>query len=358
MLKAANPHPRDEGVVFDGESHTYSVFGSPVKESVTKFVSRFFEPFDADAALSNLGKWAGYPASSNKKSYLIHAAAAYKADLPLVFKAGWNMAGKCAAEQGRQLHACIETSLNLPPDKLANLANFHVLEKMVTRQVLSKDKCDIGPFARCIGASEQDEESGDPLITAVRKAFTIPKQIRLAISGAIRHNNTDILNSLCDEIPRQLDISFYPSAHEAKAFADWLVLNPNLKPYRTEFIVYSDDFSIAGAIDALFKDGEDFVLVDWKRSADIGASTCGFGRTASFPFSYLPDTKRSRYELQLTLYAWLLHAYYGIEVRECRIVSIHPKLPSFEELTFDTTRIPFRDVEAALDRFAKRHRDI
>lgn len=104
-----------------------------------------------------------------------------------------------------------------------------------------------------------------------------------------------------------------------------------LKPFRTEAFVFSENHRLAGSIDFLAEnDDGSLTLVDWKRSChDLSPSTPHWGRFGSAPLESVPDTHFHKYSLQLCCYKFLLETFYGRRVRQCLLVQLHPDFDEF-----------------------------
>lgn len=224
---AANAHPRDRRIVFDADSHTYTVDGDVVCDSVTQLVSACFEQFDADL-------WAARKADAGRSAEQI--------------KAEWAAKGQAAHDLGTRMHACIESFyLNgqlpqLSPDELATLGLRH-----------------FGAFAREV----------------------------------------------------------------------------SLTPFRSEWVIFSKRYRLAGTLDFLAYNNGRLEIYDWKRSNRVvdpytGApnTTC-YGKYGLAPISNVPDTTFHHYALQLSFYRHILAEEYGIEVAGCHLGVFHPSLPSY-----------------------------
>lgn len=118
-------------------------------------------------------------------------------------------------------------------------------------------------------------------------------------------------------------------------------------PYRTEWTVFDEDARIAGTIDAL-----DFhvcpIMLDWKRSKNLfykgSLVTKGFnGEMGLGPLSHLPDCSYYHYAMQQSGYRYILESRYGIELRDCFLVVLHPSLPKYRVI-----RLPYlkKEVQA------------
>jgi len=96
------------------------------------------------------------------------------------------------------------------------------------------------------------------------------------------------------------------------------------RPYRLEWRIFTEDYKVAGTLDALFINPQgEYLLVDWKRSKEIFSHN-PFQRGKG-PLSDLSDCNQIHYTLQLNLYAWILKRHYGINVSHMRLYCLHPK---------------------------------
>lgn len=60
-LELINEHPIDNRITFDEKEHVYSFDGVQLKHSVTEFISKYFEKFDADIAIEKMKKSSRWP---------------------------------------------------------------------------------------------------------------------------------------------------------------------------------------------------------------------------------------------------------------------------------------------------------
>jgi ATP-dependent exoDNAse (exonuclease V) beta subunit len=120
-----------------------------------------------------------------------------------------------------------------------------------------------------------------------------------------------------------------------KGFAQFMefekhrLANTGLEPYRTEWIVFYEDFHIAGSIDMVFIDPNtgDLHIYDWKRTAELKKSNpyqSGFP-----PVHRLEDCKYNHYSLQLNIYKFILEQKYGKKVQSLTLVVLHPDNEEF-----------------------------
>lgn len=102
---------------------------------------------------------------------------------------------------------------------------------------------------------------------------------------------------------------------------------PELKPYRTEWMIYDEDLKLAGSIDMVYENPETGVLTifDWKRAKDI-SKTNPWGKSATTQcIEHLPDSNFWHYSLQLNTYKKILQTKYGKKVNELYLVKLHPE---------------------------------
>jgi ATP-dependent exoDNAse (exonuclease V) beta subunit len=99
MLSILNQHTRDLEIFFDEKEHKYSTARETDFTSVTTFIKKFFNEFDADKILDKMARFGAlrnkYPGMS-------------KEDVKL----SWKEKGRVASETGTQLHKYIEDFFN------------------------------------------------------------------------------------------------------------------------------------------------------------------------------------------------------------------------------------------------------
>lgn len=106
---------------------------------------------------------------------------------------------------------------------------------------------------------------------------------------------------------------------------------PDVKPYRTEWMIWDNTLRFAGSIDMIYENLDGTLLIyDWKRSKEI-KKTNHWGASAHTEcISHLPDTNFWHYSLQLNTYKALLERNYGKKVVELALVVLHPDNDSFQ----------------------------
>lgn len=113
---------------------------------------------------------------------------------------------------------------------------------------------------------------------------------------------------------------------EWQYFINYLKDNLDLKPYRTEWLVYDEDLKLSGSIDMVYENPDGTLMIyDWKRAKDIPKEN-DWRRNASNPIiGHFPDTKYWQYSLQLNVYKRILERKYGKKVTKLCLVKLHPE---------------------------------
>lgn len=106
---------------------------------------------------------------------------------------------------------------------------------------------------------------------------------------------------------------------------------PNLKPYRTEWMIWHEELRFAGSIDMVYeKEDGTLMIYDWKRSKEI-VKTPAFNKYALTEcINHLPDTNFWHYSLQLNTYKAILEAKYGKTVSDLYLVCLHPNKSGYQ----------------------------
>ena len=113
---------------------------------------------------------------------------------------------------------------------------------------------------------------------------------------------------------------------------------PNLKPFRTEWVIYNEDVKISGSIDMIYENQDGTLSIyDWKRAKNI-TRVNNFNRFALPPqICHLPDSNFWHYALQLNTYKTIIEAKYGRTVRDLFLVRLHPDA---EEQNYELIPLP------------------
>jgi hypothetical protein len=144
-----------------------------------------------------------------------------------------------------------------------------------------------------------------------------------------------------------LYMSNHRETHESRPLEWQYFINfvkdfPNLKPFRTEWVIYHEDVKISGSIDMVYENQDGTLSIyDWKRSKNI-TRVNNFNKFALPPqICHLPDSNFWHYALQLNTYKVIIEAKYGRTVRDLFLVRLHPDA---EEQNYEL--IPLPDLSA------------
>jgi ATP-dependent exoDNAse (exonuclease V) beta subunit len=138
---------------------------------------------------------------------------------------------------------------------------------------------------------------------------------------------------------------------EWKYFINFVRDYPDLKPFRTEWLVYNEDVKISGSIDMVYENPDGTLSIyDWKRAKNITRINT-FNRFALTPqICHLPDSNFWHYALQLNTYKAILEQKYGKTVVDLFLVRLHPDA---EEKDYELIPLPILSTEIK-DLFAER----
>lgn len=103
-----------------------------------------------------------------------------------------------------------------------------------------------------------------------------------------------------------------------------------------EFIIGSEEYDIASAIDHLFvnKLTGELVLVDYKTNTDLYKND-KYAKSMKVPLAHLKDTTLNHYNLQLSIYKYLLEKYTNIKVSEMFIVWFSEQNENYQIVNVD-----------------------
>lgn len=316
-------HPRDAFLTHDPIRHIYTyrnndgaTFQFP--NSASAVSTAFFPLFDSTATAKRCISTTWTRDDSAYKPMIDYMRNSRQMDddsIISVVTEAWRASGTSMARAGISLHAEIERVLNS--------------DAIVTVAVAVEEEIDDAP--------PREEEGGffDTMLGFLTTSS--PFRFRrgeervwakaiasFAASAPHRQQQQPRINHAADVIPRLLALSS-GNEPEMAAWKAWRATQSDrLALVRTEWSIYSLDYKIAGQIDALFYDihTQQYVLVDWKRVHGLGGG--GWRGKVREPFDFLPDTKHSRYAVQLNVYAYILRTCYRIAPSRLIIVQIAP----------------------------------
>ncbi len=121
---------------------------------------------------------------------------------------------------------------------------------------------------------------------------------------------------------------------EWQYFMEFIKDHPCLIPYRTEWIIFHEEYKLAGSIDMVFENDDGTLSIyDWKRTKDISANKLANHWTkysTNHLISHIPDTNYWHYALQLNTYKMILESKYGKKIKELVLVRLHPLADTYE----------------------------
>jgi hypothetical protein len=130
---------------------------------------------------------------------------------------------------------------------------------------------------------------------------------------------------------------------EWEFFIKFVEDHPNLKPYRTEWMVYHEDIKLAGSIDMVYENPDGTLeIYDWKRCKEI-TSLNNWNQFSTNPaLCHLPAANFWQYSLQLNTYKRILEDKYGKTVTKLCLVRIHP---DDADASYELLDVPFLENE-------------
>ena len=98
-----------------------------------------------------------------------------------------------------------------------------------------------------------------------------------------------------------------------------------------EFVIGSEEYDIASAVDHLFisKLTGGLVLVDYKTNSDIHKNE-RYAKNMKVPLSHLKDTTLNHYFIQISIYKYLIEKYTNLKVEEFFIVYMSENIENYE----------------------------
>ena len=109
-----------------------------------------------------------------------------------------------------------------------------------------------------------------------------------------------------------------------------------------EFVIGSEEYNVASAVDHLFIDKETggLVLVDYKTNSNIHKNE-KYAKYMKAPLEHLKDTTLNHYFLQLSIYKYIIERYTDLKIQTMFIVYMSENLDNYEVID-----IPYLEKEA------------
>ena len=153
-------------------------------------------------------------------------------------------------------------------------------------------------------------------------------------------------NDYQDKIDEQIEWEY---------FLNFVKENNELKPYRTEWMIFDEDLKLAGSIDMVYENPDGTLSIyDWKRSKDISKIN-NWDKFAINPLiCHMPDSNFWHYALQLNTYKSILERKYDKIVTKLCLVRLHP---NNEEKTYELLDVPILTTEI-VELFKEREKQV
>jgi hypothetical protein len=272
FLALKNKHERDLNISFEAGPHLYTIKGAEGKKftSVTTWNHSHFAVFDADLIITNMMKGKNWIKSK------------YYGKTREEIKAGWDQGRDEASGAGTNMHYQIECYYNTG---LHNASADEVGANEVGANEVGANEVGVGANEVGVGAGANEVGVG---------------------AGA----------------GPSLEYSY---------FKNFLNACPDLKPYRTEWMIYDEDLCMAGSIDMVYENPDGTLMIyDWKRAKAIVKASAFMKYATTECISHIPDTNFWHYALQLNTYKAILEKNYGKTVTKLALVCLHPSKRNFE----------------------------
>lgn len=135
------------------------------------------------------------------------------------------------------------------------------------------------------------------------------------------YNDLPVLNPDCKEF--QMFMNFW---------TDFQKLYPDLKIFRTEWIVYDEDIKVSGSIDCILEDQDkNLYVLDWKRSKEIKFTNTFRNDNKGYSyFAEFDNCNYCHYSLQLNIYRTILELKYDRKIAGMMLVILHPNQDAYQ----------------------------
>jgi ATP-dependent exoDNAse (exonuclease V) beta subunit len=156
-------------------------------------------------------------------------------------------------------------------------------------------------------------------------------------------NNTQLVSWYSNKTLFESQTVCDDDCKEWNYFMEFINDYPELKPYRTEWMIFDEDLKIAGCIDMVYENPDGTLSIyDWKRSKDI-TKVNNWNQYAINPLiCHLHDTNFWHYALQLNIYKKILERKYDKTIKDLYLVRLHP---DSQEETYELLNVPILEKE-------------
>jgi ATP-dependent exoDNAse (exonuclease V) beta subunit len=142
---------------------------------------------------------------------------------------------------------------------------------------------------------------------------------------------------------------------EWQFFLKFVEDHPEMKPFRTEWMIYHEDVKLAGSIDMVYENPDGTLSIyDWKRAKEIIKDNTWNKYALNPIIRSMPDTNFWHYSLQLNTYKHILETKYNKIVTNLCLVRIHPDNP---EQTYELLPVPIltKEMDELFDELKKKN---
>ena len=126
--------------------------------------------------------------------------------------------------------------------------------------------------------------------------------------------------------------------------------NEGWRPYRTEWVIFDDEYQIAGTIDAVYykinrQSGvREYAIIDWKRSKRY-LKQKNYPPTCFHPLEALDSSQLTEYQIQINIYKFILENKYNLSVTALIIVQLNPTKASVKSFPLSS----LKQIKPSLD---------
>ena len=151
-----------------------------------------------------------------------------------------------------------------------------------------------------------------------------------ARAGTLMHYDIECFYNNVDVSNDSIEYKYFQEFEEARTKPGGF--GENLKPYRTEWMIFDEELRLSGSVDMIYEaDDGTLQIYDWKRSKEI-KKTNPWQSSHRECINHLPDTNYWHYSLQLNTYKAILERNYGKKVTDLYLVVSHPNNSSYQRI--------------------------
>ena len=172
-----------------------------------------------------------------------------------------------------------------------------------------------------------------------------------SLAGTKLHRNIELYYNDMAVHDDRIEFQYFLQYSQNMATAGWI-------PFRTEWLVYDEDYKLTGSIDMVFYHPEKkvYIIRDWKMSKQI--SKFGFGKKGKYPLNNMPDCNFSHYSLQQNVYKFFLEHCCGLTIQDMAIVIFHQNNNGYVEFEIPDLMVEVNNMLATRYEFLNPDFDI